>query len=288
MSTQINNAQVSSESITPTFESLHYIYASTKSPTGYVISKKRLPNKDAVWCVPSEDQAQHWISHQVLMKQRQAAINGGMTKAQAVETITLDTLSQSSYNVETTKVEDTTMNTIDINAMTLQELASLQFKIANRMNYLITQQALQQSNENTTQPEQLEAVQPEVVDAPSVEPQNTAPSSAPEVKAKRKIKSKKATNVEAVENKIEATLCALTRDEAREFIKLNKLPIKGNMSCENLNDAINAFNAGGIECVPVAYLTKAGADKVAKGFAKKEAAVPAKKTIVKSKSSKVK
>lgn len=276
-----------SNSTTNVFTSMHYIYASKKSPSGYVIANKMIKGSksDPVWCCPSHDQAEQWIAHQVLMHQRQAAIDSGMTKKEAVATITLDTTTTSSYNEETTKkAEDTTMN---IESMNLVELAALQMEIANRIHSLLTSD---NNNTNTTEQSdtnavtQVEALQPEVVAAPSVEPQESVPSNAPAEQAttpkKRVVKSKKVANVEAVAEKIEATLCAMSRDEARSYIKEHKLPIKGNMSCENLNDAINAFNQGGIECVPVAYLTKAAAEKVAKGFAKqaaKEAVTTAKR-----------
>lgn len=283
MSTQINNASLSS--ITPTYESLHWIYASAKSPSGYVIHTKRLQNKDAVWTCPSLDQAQMWVSHQLLMKQRQAAIDSGMTKAQAVATITLDTTTTSSYNVETTKVEDTTMN---IESMSLVELAALQTQVANRIHFLLTS-----DNNDTSSVAQTETLQPEDVAESSVESQDTAPSSAPAEEAtpkRRVVKSKKVANIEAVAEKIEATLCVMSRDEARTYIKERKLPIKGNMSCEKLNDAINAYNQGGVEAVPAEYLTKTGVKQLetAAGFAEKEAAPVAKKILSRSKSSKAK
>lgn len=254
MSIQISNAI--DTQITPTFETLHYVYVSAKSPSGYVISKKQLKGKDAVWCAPSEDQCQHWI------------LNQGLT----VRTSTR-------YNDKDTTQE----NVMNIESMSLQELASLQLRVATRIQQLLSSD----NNANTTsmQYEEVEQVQSQDVAESSVETQEIAPSNAAVEEAveaapiKRKIKSKKATNVEAVAAKIETALCAMSRDEAKAYIKEHKLPIKSNMKCEALNDAINAFNQGGVEAVPVEYLTKAAATKLTTKKVKEVAMAPAKKTV---------
>lgn len=290
MSTQINNA-TPSQAITPTYESLHYIYASTKSPTGYVISKKRLAGKtDPTWCSVTHDQAEHWISHQLLMKQRQALINNGMSKAEAVaqlpneSAVTLDNSAEVRYTVES-QME----NAMDINSLSIQELASLQLRIATRINFLLTQEAVQQSYNNdvaqTSEPIAEQAVAPEV-EVSEIAPSSAAVDDEPAPRIKRKVGIKAKKNVEAVAAKIEETLCVLSRDEAKEFIKAMKLPIKGNMKCEDLNDAINAFNAGGLLAVPAQYLTKVGVTKQQKEMPKaQEVAVSLAKKQVKSKKS---
>jgi hypothetical protein len=263
MSTQINNA-INTE-ITPTFETLHYVYASSKSPSGYVISKKQLKGKDAVWCAPSEDQCQHWI------------LNQGLTVGTSTR-----------YNDKDTTQE----NVMNIESMSLQELASLQLRIATRIQQLLSSD----NNANTAsmQHEEVEQVQPQDVAESSIETKETEPSNAAVEEAveaapiKRKIKSKKSINVEAVAAKIETTLCVMSRDEAKAYIKEWRLPIKSNMSCEALNDAINAFNQGGVEAVPVEYLTKAAATKMTTNKAKEVAMAPVKKTVLKkSKSNEV-
>ena len=273
MSTQINNATPSTSLNSSALDTMHYVYSSSKSPNGYVITSKMLKGQDPVWCCPSHDQAEHWVTHQLM-------INSNGTDKSSESGI--DKPREVSYNVNTSKVEESTMN---INDMTLSELAALQLRIATRISFLITQEETQQSYNN----EVVQTSEPiaEQAATESIETQESTPSNAAvEEKPKRKIGIKAKKNVEAVAAKIEETLCVMSRDEAKQYIKDMKLPIKGNMKCEDLNDAINAYNAGGLHVVRTQYLTKTGIAKQKKLAPQaKEVAVSLAKKQVKSKKS---
>lgn len=93
--------------------------------------------------------------------------------------------SHDASTIETSKqthIEETTMSTINIESMSLQELAELQLKIAQRMQELVT--TVENPKECNVPQEKLEDVTPVVATKPSVEVVEPAPKASRVKKSK--------------------------------------------------------------------------------------------------------
>lgn len=272
-----------SNSILP---SLHYVYRSNKSNSGFVIVSKKLSKLNPVWIAP-ELECKIWVARQ--QKQgHEPEVIVVTSEAKPSKNKPIDTATQMSYDGNQAKQNNSNkskQHEANMNSELLKIHDEMQAEIARHnyiMNELLKKQikllAAQEQQSVATQPQTTEPVEqqsttPVVIEVEAVEPsaepvqvtsEETAPSNDEQPKPRRKVVSKKQQNVEAVAATIKESVCKFTRDEARHWINDNaKGLISGKLGTDNMNDAICAFQQGGIESVPEKYLTAAGKKAVA-------------------------